>query len=507
MVSTANPALRIEPPRCTSDHPKRPAAGYRRLCPACIAWDRFVAARRRDEIDSGLREYHAEEPVKAPRCRVHRGYPVADCDLCSRWRRYRVAQRRYAISTGTLQRSVPLEMARNHVLLLADPDSGGWHYREIAAASGMTYSTIRRIASGQRKSNVVFADTWDALRTLKPKGPRRQRRLDLVDGTEARRIIQGLNCQGWTMMHMSHLMGCRRPRTARRIANGEHPDITLATLAQVRALRAKLEPYDISTLTCRLPGMSRSTATNATKRGWVPLRHWRGLDIADPQQVPLGARPDLPALAEPADDAEPPSEEQSFAFADELLKLRCDEALEVVRKTTPAAGRRCEGYITPIGRVRRFEAFCTVRFAASIGLSTFDTGALLGYPVRDDSEQETAERSASRMRSVVSRAEDLLRQLETGSAPDPKWCRRRNNGNGLNDVEELLTALLAIQPEPFGLGWSVLELSERAGIDEGKMREFLAYATRRMDTPWVPLVRKRKKASAAAMAGCTTVAA
>jgi hypothetical protein len=503
MTVTINTDLRIEPPRCTITHGSRAA---RRACELHKARERYVQAHRRDRIRSGEHRPGETRPLKPvqkeSRCRTHRGEPVRGCDDCKAWWRYQSALRRRAEAAGTLQRRVPAAVVRTHLEKLLDPETGGWHRKEIAAVSGVGHSTIRAFVNG-RQGATIYPDTWNALKALQPKGvPRVTRAMNQVDRTEAQRIIRGLVAQGFSFRHLSQMLSHRHAADQVAYPRGRKC-ITIRCRDQVRALRAALERYDVETMVVPLPGMSRKTAERARAAGWVKLAAWQGLDIADPSVSP---RTEAPA---PVDDdlTDEPEPDPGFGFVDPVIVLRCQAAMDVVRDTTTADNKRCQGYVTPLGHIRRFEAFCAVGYATEIGLSTTETGLLLGYPGNTIKELAGAERSASRMRAVMSRSRRRLDQMVAGDTPDPQWCRPKANGNGFNDADELVTALLALQPAPFGPGWAVDELAARAGVDEGEMRGFLAYATRRMDRPWEAEVKTRARAAGQPVQACTRRAA
>lgn len=472
MPGPFDPSLRVKPPRCTDPHPK--TAQGRRQCPTCTTWDRYIKAQRRDDLKAGRRRI-GERPittvvVKAHRCPLHRHHRVAGCTSCQAWARYLAAERRLAKATGTLERCVDPKIVTDHLRALTDPNTGGWHLREIAEVSGISKGTVTTLAGGRRTGS-VFPSTWNALRVLQPKGTGRGRRADLVDATEARRIMQGLNRQGFTMVYLGALLG-RSKKSAQRIAHGESDWIKADHLEEIRALGEKLKDQDIA-LTGPMPGMRQQAATSAERFGWVPLSAWTPANIGNP-----AAQPYTFAQQDP-DDLGYPSTQQ-ISYADPLIHHR---VLLVAQKLDEIDNvhARAAAHIDPIGRVTRLEAYVLTATAVDAGMSSSEIALLLGYP---PAQREVGERQVSRFRATLKIVRKWLDSDPQCTAP-PDWFRTARLTSGRRDMAKLLPALLAVQVPPYGPGWTVAELAARCRVPEADMHEFLVWAsTQEGDRLW-----------------------
>lgn len=485
MPGARNDSLRIKPPRCDDDHPKAPRLPDRKNCPKCRAWDRYVGALRRDDYASGRRKPGERQPVttqivKEHRCLKHRSHPKQGCDQCRAWRRYQAAERRLALAQGTLETCVDAAIVRAHLQALLDKQTGGWHLKEITRVTGLAYSTVQVIARGQR-TGAIFPDTWNAIRALKPKGePVRHRTEVAIEATEARRIVQGLNRQGWTLMHMSQLMGHVTKHPAARVANGENDWISPKLLEEIRSLRDKLGEYDIARLPRPLPGMRPQAATYAARRGWEPLIAWAGQDIADPHAVPYGDEPDevLPGLV--AVDQGDDEAEETYAYVDPILRSRVLITAEKVDETTRRHNQRAEAFIESLGSVTRLEAHAVAWMGANAGMNATQIAAMLGYSMRSEKEVDQGQRQVNRLRTANEQARAWIDSHQEGETP--AWFTAPRTA-GRKNINTLLPALMALQPEPYGAGWSVAELAEQCGVTVEEMRAFLAYASTEGDRP------------------------
>jgi hypothetical protein len=467
-VTSYKPELRVQPPRCTEAR-NRNSEHDRDDCPACRAWDHYMQTKRRDEIRSGVYVSNRyEAPVmRASRCKDHsRNTP--GCKGCNAWARYQAALRRQAIAAGTFQASVPAAVARDHVKSLLDPETGGWYVHEIVAVSGMSIKTVQDIAAGARTGR-VYADTWNALKVLQPKGTPRARTSDMVDGTEVRRTFQGLAAQGFTFEYLAGLMGKTSKNAANRCASDPSRWVTPESVEIARDLRRKLAGFDIAVLPEPMPGMHTKCATLAARKGWLPLSAWTDKTIANP-----AARPYI--FAAPDDELG-----EGIAFIDGMLRHRVAavaEKISEVDATRPTDQRRA--YIDPIGRVTRLEAHAVVWLGTELGMTHAEIAKLLGYPSRSDQETKRGMRQVLRMHTNAQAARDWIDSDPRGHEA-PAWLKASAT---CKEIRLFLPALFAVQPGPFGPGWSLAELSARCRTSEETMREFVAVATRKADRMW-----------------------
>jgi len=510
MPVPVNPDLLIEPPRCQDKHPKSGRDPERGQCPKCTAWDRYKAAKLRDDYRTGRRRPGdgrtplATTVKREHQCRApgHRSRPVAGCQDCRAWRRYEAALRRRAEAAGTLERMVDAYVVRAHLQVLMDKDTGGWHAKEIAAVTGVSYGTIVTIASG-RRTDKIFPTTWAAIRVLEPKGVRRGRRTNLVDATEARRIVQGLGAQGWTLIHMSRLMGHTSKHAAARIAGGDSEWISDALLRDVRALRDKLGPYDIGQLARPMPGMNSRAATYAARRGWVPLAAWTGKTIGDPNAQPYAPQPSSePDEFEP-DEIQPDDgvSGHTVAFIDPMLYPRVlgiAQRVEEVKNMRPDDDR--VAFIDPIGRVTRLEAHAVTAVAVDAGMSSSEIATMLGYPTGNKKQLEVGERQVARMRNTLRSVQEWFESDQPDDFTEWFFTARRSAGR--NHMRRLLPALFAVQGAPYGPGWTVEQLADRCGVSVESMEEFLAWASREGDRMWERPRTTAGGRSGMAVSGC-----
>jgi hypothetical protein len=463
-MSSYKPELRVKPPRC--DEPRGPGSAHDRGgCPKCYAWDHYMQTRRRDMLRAGTYVSNRyEAPIMpAHRCDEH-GRNTRGCKKCNAWARYQTALRRRAMANGTFQPSVDHTVATAHVRSLLDPKTGGWYVHEIVAVSGMSIKTVQDIAAGARTGR-VFADTWNALRVLKPKGVPRARTSNMVDATEVRRIYQGLAAQGWTFEHMAGLMGRSSKNAATRCATDTSPWVTREKVAEARELRRKLGEYDIAVLAEPMPGMHPKCATLAARKGWVPLAAWTTANIGNPSAAPYTFEDQHP------DDLGYPGME-NIAYVDPLLRNRVLKAAQKLDEVADPADRAAT-HIDPIGRVTRLEVHALTAVATDAGMSSSEIGLLLGYP---QSQRDTGERQVCRFQAVVRAAREWIQSDPHGDHV-PDWFVTARGSTGRRDMRKLLPALLAVQVAPYGPGWTVAELAARCRVSEDDMREFLVWAS------------------------------
>lgn len=490
------PELRVPPPECDEDHPQiRGVRRNRYDCPKCIRWDHHIQAVRRDQVRDGLRINQPRvlsQPVPASRCKPHTRY-TAGCEACRAWARYQSTVRRHLMLAGELEYSVKVSIVQAHLQTLIDKETGGWFLQEIADATGISVTTVSDIANGDRTGK-VYAITWNSLKVLKPKGKAIPRISGHVPALEVRRIYQGLSAQGWTFDHMASLMGRATKTAANRYATDTTPWVTREALDLARVLRDKLGPYDIAELDVPMPGMARRCSAAALRKGWAPLRDWDGLDIADPDAVPFRADHwDEVAAGGLLVDYETVRRAIERVEQDRVAALgKVNREPFFAPSQNPHRGE-LPRYVPTVGKINRFEAFAVAWFAQQADVSATDTGLILGYPQQPARQRENGQRQAARMRAHLRDARLWLEAEPDGT--NPPWLRRPPR---LVDVVFYLTPLLALQPAPFGYGWSVDQLAERCGIDvttadiERVLADARLVAARRWKAErWVKKRRKR----------------
>jgi hypothetical protein len=470
-MPTVKPELRSEPPRCDENHPRiRGVLRRRSDCPKCHRRDLWIKTVRRDQIKSGERVVQTRPGALRPIVPVRRCAPhprqVVGCDACKAWSRYQQAVRRKEIRDGTLERNVPADLVAAHLAVLLNRETGGWFLYEIADRTGVPVRTLSDIVNGRHK--VVYAVTWNAVKVLAPRNRKVPRDAAMVPATEVRRIIRGLAAQGWSFEHMAGLMGKANKSTANRFATETGEWVAPESVDEARRLRDKLGEYDLAVLGAPMPGMHRRCATHAARQGWVPLWAWAGRDIADPAATPC-------TFAAPQDMSAGPM--PGVAFIDPMLRTRITAIAEKAEQTTSKRNKRAGAYIAPL-RVTRLEAHAVTWYAMQAGMNGTQIAMLLGYPMRDLREVARGQRQINRLRVANEQARAWINSDPQGETP--QWFAARSNA-GRKNVTDLLPALMALQPEPYGAGWTVAELAVRCGVSEPDMRDLVADASKAAD--------------------------
>lgn len=468
-MAAANPDLRTPVPFCgTSKHPQID----RKDCEACRAYNRHRGTIRRDLLAAGLAEKKPAQPrpwkrkpellTPVTRCKVHNGHHggnYSTCEACRARDRYNGARNRAERRAGVDNRRRPIETAQAHVhRLIAE---GGHTNLTIADISGLTSETISRVRVGGRgmqRTKTIDYLTHTAIMAVQPIGVGPALPTGYVDPLEARRIVQGLGAQGWSREHIAQLAGYSSKSGVSHPLFSTTRYIRIELLEKLRRVADKLRDQDITeTQKPYPPGMQTRCYNDAMRRGWVPLRDWDGLDLADPN-----AKPE----PEP-DDAGP--------FVDyPALHLRVAEAAE-------------RDYVHPLTAITRLELYVVVALARDAGMSASATGALLGYPQHTGEERKTGERQSSRLRAHLA---DARLWLDTEPDGDPPtWLTTDGKGRKANFNKRYLPALVAVQPEPFGRGMTPAQLAERCGADvtPEQVAAFLKRAAVLADRPWSPL--------------------
>jgi hypothetical protein len=479
-VPTFNAALREPPPRCEVKHPRSPKGQGRRRradCPDCARWDAHIHALNNDRVRTGSHVRRTipalHRPIVPARPCPDHGNHAAGCNPCRAYTKYLGALRRHAERTGTLERRAPATLVRKHLENLLNPETGGWFIFEIAKVSGVSTQLISDVIHG-RRTKAVLAHNWNALRGLKPKGKPRHKLSFMVDATELRRTAQGLAAQGWTFGAMAQIVGKTGSNMA-KFASRRSGWTTPEAVDQIRLLRDKLGEYDVALLPEPLPGMNRRAALIAAKKGWLPLSAWVDRDIADPAATPW-----TDTVVD--DDQEDP--ESVISLIDSELYHRVREIAQRaadVPNTRPGDQER-RAYIDPIGRVTRLEAHVVAHHAVENGLTSSEIAKMLGYPSRTKQERDNGERQAARIRANIKAAWEWIKSGAAGETPD--WYRGAAASTTRVELRKLLPALVAVQPAPYGAGWTVAELAVRCGIEHEEMSAFLAWAKHEADRIW-----------------------
>lgn len=374
---------------------------------------------------------------------------------------------------------VPITTASEHLRRLTNPDHGRWTLADISRTTGVPKKTLST-ALNSRSQETVSAATWQAIRDLRPKGTIRVT-ADLVDVTEARRIIQALSAQGWTYGHMARLEGHKDAWNIGRLTTQRIAMCTPDVRAMTRRLRDQLGRYDIANVERPLIGMSVRAATDAANKRWAPLHAWAGQDIADPDATPW-AKPGVPFYHEPV-DPDDDDRDPDLPFIDREKIRRVRLIAERCAATRSHGGWRRSLWIPPL-KLTRFELHALVGLATDLGMSLAEISDLLGYCNATPKRVASGQRCVSRYLLALRTA----RAWTTTHPPGwvPSWFTYARSNAGKPNFDDYLPALLALQPAPFGPGWSVRQLAEYCGVDTRTMHRFLVVAGRVADTWWQP---------------------
>jgi len=137
--------------------------------------------------------------------------------------------------------------------------------------------------------------------------------------------------------------------------------------------------------------------------------------------------------------------------------------------------------------------------AETAGLNDTQIGMLLGYDMsrHGSSAFDAGQRQVNRIRERMIEARKVLDKDPADWIPD--WFSDDLKPAGKPNFGALLPALLAIQPEPLGLGMTVAQLADVCGAEYRAMLDFLVYASREGERPWTrrggPPKRMRRKSA------------
>lgn len=159
---------------------------------------------------------------------------------------------------------------------IAELVAAGWSQKDVAAAAGVSASTISIIVRGRYAR--VRAEVAAAILGLLPTPlPSRADQRGLVSSTGTRRRLQAMHADGWTLRDIEQEAGC----CLSWIGPGK-PRVTRATHDAVAAAYRALAGRQ---------GPSRHTALRAVRRGWLGSVWWDDDgDLDDPAYWPPTAR-------------------------------------------------------------------------------------------------------------------------------------------------------------------------------------------------------------------------
>jgi hypothetical protein len=490
----ADPALL----HCDMPHANRKE---RRECPVHHARELAVERRRRADIRAGRRPPRmpssADHP--APKCPDHPSHQ-AGCEPCKAYSRYDAAVRRRMRREGKLIPDVDVAIVQAHLKVLTDKKTGGWTFLTIAERTGIGRNDLYGMMRGRTKH--VRGVSWLALRELKPLGVPAHVRKGSVPILESQRIVRGLVAQGWSLAYLAELRGLKsRDNTFTKVASGRRHDrneaiqwVRFETRDMLRELAAKLGALDINRLSTPLPGMTERAAAYARSRSWVPLSAWAGQDLADPDATPFTG---LHLVDDEEDDEL--GETDEFAGVDQVLAVvvrRLTEKLDKVSDRTHGRrmGRWRSGYIEALTELNRLEVHAVAMYASTLGMSEAEIAVMIGYGYGTDREIEAGQRQVCRILGSARRANAWIQSHPAGWVP--WWFTFQPTGTK-RELDRLLPPLLALQPAPFGPGWSVEQLAQRCGVTVQEMTDYLVRASETAGALWQRPIRRPAAARAA----------
>jgi predicted transcriptional regulator len=426
------------------------------------------------------------KPTPVPRCPERHNPHRAGCPGC---RLRSVYIRKLGIwerANGIDRSYLTIDKARDHLQYLTT--IGYRKIADIAAESGVTDTTIRLILAGKRSR--IYPLTEKSILAVQPApcAPTGPLRSDQVPAVEGVRILRGLFAQGWSWVTVADQLGGLTPGAAWQIAReGGRTWMIRDTLTRIEAVARELGPHDIAD--GLLPGMDVRCANRAVKLGWHKLSAWRWLDMADPDADPDQTEPvayDAPigdlVGGDPVDESE--HDETGLAFVDQLIVKMVTEAAERIKTASPASDGRTGDLYIPKLQLRWLELHAAWWYAENAGLNDTQVAMLLGYDMSDQksSSFDAGQRQANRIRERMLDALALLDKHPRDWIP--AWFNEHPKPAGKPNFGMLLPALLAIQPAPFGRGWTIAQLAAELGATETDVHGFLVYASREGERPW-----------------------
>jgi hypothetical protein len=435
------------------------------------------------------------KPTPVPRCpKPGHGKHVRGCTTCRQRSVYLRALAIWENANGVDHSSVDTAEVREHLVRLTT--AGHRTVPDISAESGVSDTTVRKILRGHRarlypitEKSLLAVQPWNAPR-FEPHSSSQ------VPAVEGLRILRGIFAQGWAWPTIGDLLGGLTGGAAQKIASKQRPWMNQDTLDRIRAVARLLGPYDIDHLARPMPGMDRRSANRAVKHGWHKLSAWHNIDITDP-----GVDPDHPHGRLPVEDDDwvddfavallddalaelPDFDEANLAFVDQLIVKKITETSERIKLESPAEDGRAGDLYIPKLELRWLELHAAWWYAEAAGLNDTQIGALLGYDMTDQASSgfDAGQRQVNRIRARMVEANALLDKDPTEWLPT--WFDEHPKPVGKPNFGALLPALLAIQPEPLGRGWTAAQLADAIDAPERTVLDFLVYASREGERPW-----------------------
>lgn len=424
------------------------------------------------------------KPTPVPRCPKRHPIHHAGCEGCRDWGRYQRRLETWERAHGISRSFVPVGPTLEHLMFLTG--EGNRTIESIAAESGVSSKAIQKIMAGKRSK--LLPITEQSLAAIKPLPAHTPPFRNLVPNTEGVRLLRGLFAQGWTDRHIGDLLGGLGRGAARFIAVDQRSHyMERETLDRVRAVARDLGGYDIDELPRRLPGMDPRSARSAAEKGWHKLRAWEGLDIADPAADPATAKADQLAALTAVDDQDEAGADLMLGYVDPLFVKTVKETAERVRiGSRTADGRTGDLYLPKLDGLRQLEMHVAWWYAEEGGLNDSQIGVMFGYAPGD----EAGGRHINRVRARVLEARAWFERHPHGWVP--RWFAWKPSKIGGIAFDVVLPALIALQPAPFGPGWSIPQLADICGVPEEDMVGFLVYASRMGDRLWKPQGHARR---------------
>lgn len=199
------------------------------------------------------------------------------CDVCredvNQYKRWLNRERAYG-----RPRRVPAGPVRDHVNELR---AHGMGFVRIAKAAGVQDGVVTKLlygipSAGRAPSRTLFTGTAAKILAV---------RLDLADGAltdsrPARRRLQALVANGWSMAKLAYRLGMKRTNIARLISSCN--PVTVATDRRIRALYTEL--WDAQPPETRLEDRVAATKSRnlAQRKGWRLPMWWDDERLDDP---------------------------------------------------------------------------------------------------------------------------------------------------------------------------------------------------------------------------------
>lgn len=236
-----------------------------------------------------------------------------DCKPCHSYR----LRRAYDRSNG-VRRRIDATQTRNHLERLI---ARGWTYRQIAAATGLDYTTVSVIRSGRFRR--VARETAAAILTVRidqaPPVPR-----GFTDATGTRRRLQALVFLGYSLPEIARRAGLSYS-SLHQTATGRWTSVRTPAATKVAALYRQL-----SIVPAPQSRTAEQARNQAMARGWHGPMAWD--DIDDPACKPEPAEAAAPRHVHANDVAELAAQ----GLADEEIARRLEVSPRTVLRARTA---------------------------------------------------------------------------------------------------------------------------------------------------------------------------